>query len=471
MKHHRLEYDLAVVGAGPAGLAAAITAARMGRRVVLVERSGCLGGALALGISPLGMLDKKGRKIVSGFAEEFFGRLQARGDCLGTDACPKHNSVTGINAEGVKRLAIEMCREAGADILLHCEVLKAAVQGRRIDSVDVYGKGNIIHVKAEQYIDCTGDGDLAYLAGCSYEKGREDDGTLQPPTMVYTLQGVNQERLFDYVENHPEELRYHDRAIYENPDYTAEHFRMRPSHVFVGLQATFRRLKAEGRLPVERESLICINGTHSGEVYINATRLLRTDATDILALSRAVLDGTLQAFELTELLREHIPGFEHCYVSSVAPSLGIRETRRLKGIRYVTGQEAKAGLVPPDSICLSGYKIDIHSGTDTGLLFTDIEEPFGIPFGCLVSAEIDNLMMAGRCISCDETAYGSLRVIPCCLAMGQAAAVGAWVAAKYRTLPAEADIEEIRAILLGQNAILSMPGGEEEVREQSPTLG
>lgn len=456
MKHYHLEYEVAVMGAGPAGIAAAITAARMGRRVVLVENNGFLGGTLALGISPLSMLDKKGRKTVGGFAQEFLDRLQQRGECLGTEICPKHNSVTSINAEGVKRLAAEMCREAGVDVLLHSDVLNAEVDNGRIISVDVYGKGNLVHIKAEQYIDCTGDGDLAYLAGCSYEKGQEDSGTLQPPTVVYTLQGVDQEKLFQYVEEHPEELRYNDKAIYENPDYTVEHFRKRPSHVFVGLQATFRKLKAEGKLPVERESFIYINGTHPGEVYINSTRLLNADASDILSLSKAELDGTLQAFELTELLKQNIPGFENAYISSIAPSLGIRETRRFKGIRRVTGQDAVQGLVPEDSICLVSYKIDIHSGTDTGLLFTDIEEPYGIPYGCLVSAEVENLMMAGRCISCDALSYGSLRVIPYCLAMGQAAAVGACVARESGVLPAEADVEKIREILLSQNAILSM---------------
>ena len=456
MKHYSFEYDVAVMGAGPAGLAAAITAARMGRRVVLVENNGYLGGTLALGISPLSMLDKKGRPTVAGFAQEFMDRLQARGDCLGTEICPKHNSVTSVNAEGVKRLAAEMCREAGVDVLLHCETLNAEVENGHIVSVDVYGKGNMINIKAKQYIDCTGDGDLAYLAGCSYEKGQEGSGTLQPPTVVYTLQGVDQEKLFQYVEEHPEELRYNDKAIYENPDYTIEHFRKRPSHVFVGLQSTFRKLKAEGKLPVERESFIYINGTHPGEVYINSTRLLRTDATDILSLSQAELDGTLQAFELTELLRERIPGFEKAYVSSIAPSLGVRETRRFKGIRRVNGQDAVQGLVPEDSICLVSYKIDIHSGTDTGLLFTDIEEPYGIPYGCLVSAEMDNLLFAGRCISCDALSYGSLRVIPFCLAMGQAAAVGACVADANGVVPAEADVAEIRRILLEQKAILSM---------------
>ena len=458
IKEHNISCDIAVMGGGPAGVAAAVTAARMGKRVLLAERNGYLGGSLALGLSPLSFLDKQGRRCVSGFGWELMKRLEQTGDCLGTDVCPKHNSVTAVNPDGVKILCAQLCRESGVQVLLHCEPLEVSVENGRIASVTLYGKGNRVGVTARQWIDCTGDGDLAALSGCSWEMGQEDTHVLQPPTVMFTLQQVDEEKLLRYVDEHPEELRYNDRNIYENPDYTPDHFRAHPSHVFVGLQSSFRHWKAEGKLPVERESYIHISGTHPGEVYVNTTRLLHTDATDLLSLSAAELEGTLQIPKLIALLKENIPGFEHCYLSAIAPSLGVRETRRFRGVRRVTGQDALSGYVPPDSICLCGYKIDIHSGTDTGLLFRDIQEPFGIPYGCLVSAERDNLLFAGRCISCDPIAYGALRIITFCLAMGQAAAVGACVSLDNQASPREADVDKIRAILLSQGAILSMGG-------------
>ena len=456
IKEYRISCDVAVIGGGPAGVAAAVTAARMGKKVLLAERNGYLGGSLAIGLSPLSFLDKQGRRCVGGFGWELMKRLEETGDCLGTQVCPKHNSVTAVNPDGVKILCARLCRDNGVQVLLHCEPLDATVEKGKITSVTLYGKGNSIIVSSPQWIDCTGDGDLAALSGCSWEMGQEGTGVLQPPTVMFTLQGVEEEKLLSYVDAHPEELRYNDQNIYENPDYTPDHFRAHPSHVFVGLQASFRRWKAEGRLPVERESYIHISGTHPGEVYVNTTRLLRTDATDLLSLSAAELDGTLQIPQLIALLKENIPGFAHCYLSAIAPSLGVRETRRFRGIRRVTGQDALCGLVPPDSICLSGYKIDIHSGSDTGLLFRDVQKPFGIPFGCLVSAERENLCFAGRCISCDPVAYGSLRVIPVCLAMGQAAAVGACAALDQQTPLHQVDVNALRAILLSQGAILSM---------------
>lgn len=462
MKRYHKHYDITVIGSGPAGLSAAVTAARMGKRVLLVERNGYLGGAMAIGLSPLGFLDKHGNPCIGGFAQEFVDRLTREGYCLGTCVCPKHNSVTSINAEGVKLLAAQICREESIDVLLHCDILQTEVVSGEIRSITLFGKCNEIIVEAHRFIDCTGDGDLAYLAGCSYEMGQEDSGTLQPPTVMFTLEGVDQERLFQYIKAHPEELRYNDPAIYENPDYTVEHFQRNPSHVFVGLQGTFRRLMVQGKLPVQRESFIYINGTNPGEVYVNSIRLTNTDATDLMDVSRAELDGALQIPKLIELLKAQIPGFENCYLSSICPSLGVRESRRFLGIKRLTVSDALAASVPEDSVCLSGYKIDIHSGSDTGLYFRDIEEPYGIPYGCLVSAQISNLLFAGRCISTDPVIFGSLRVIPCCMAMGQAAATGAAVSLEDGVMPREASILKIRSELLKQGAILVPPIPQQE---------
>ena len=456
MKYLSYNYDIAVIGGGPAGISAAITAARTGKKVALFEKNGYLGGAMAIGLSPLGFLAQDGKQCIAGFGEEFIRRLQQRGDSLGHRVCPKHNSVTCVNAEGVKLLALEMCIEAGVDVLLHCEALDVQVINKKIHKLTMYGKCNKIDVYAKIYIDCTGDGDVAYLAGCCYEMGQADTGVLQPPTVMFTLKGVETQKLFDYVEAHPEELRYNRDGIFEDERYSPDYFRQDPNHVFVGLQKTFRELKVNGELPVERESFIYIGSTNPGEVYVNSIRILNADATDIRDLSRAEIEGTLQIPKLIKLLRERIPGFENCYLSSVAASLGVRETRRFNGIKRVTENDCVNANVPEDTVCLSGYKIDIHSGKDNGLFFKAVEKPFGIPYGSLVSADIENLMFAGRCISCDAIALGSLRVIPSCLGMGQAAGVGAALCVEHNLNPAQAEVNEIRKILHKQNVILSM---------------
>ena len=455
LKQMELQTQIAVIGAGPAGLSAAITAARQGKRVLLLEKNGYLGGNAVLGLPLLGFLDLDGRRIVGGIAQEYVNRLTQRGQCFGHRTCPKHNSVTNIDPEGFKVLAIELCREAGVEVLLHVEACKVIKQDGKIRQLVCYGKGTEVTVTADIFMDCTGDGDVAYLADCTYESGQPGTGVLQPPTVMYTLENVDTAKLFDYIEAHPEEMTY-SASIDHRPGYDAAYFRASPNHVFVGLSKIFARLRAEGRCPVERNTLIYIKSVNPGEVYVNSTRLLNTDATNLLDLTRAELDGQLQAVQLTKVLREEVPGFENAFISSIAPTLGVRETRRFRGIRYLTGQMLLDGEIPEDTIALGGYKIDIHSGTDRNTVFKTVREPFGIPYGCMVSQEIPNLMFAGRCASMDAAALAAVRVMPQCMSMGHAAGLAAAMAVEQGILPAQVDVKSLRDGLFAQGAVLTM---------------
>jgi hypothetical protein len=292
------------------------------------------------------------------------------------------------------------------------------------------------------------------VARC-YEKGRGTNEELMPPTVMFTLEGVNIPALLDHVAAHPEEMAASCATIDTKEGYDAAYFRADPNFVFVGMTALFSRLKAEGKCPVERGNMIIINGLHPGQVYVNTSRLLHTDATNIMDLTRAELEGHLQVGRLVETFRAYVPGFENCYVSSIAPSLGVRETRRFRGIKTLTVEQALRAEIPDDTVCLSGYKIDIHKDCETATLFQTVEEPFGVPYGTLVSAEIDNLLFAGRCISVDESVIGSTRVMPCCMATGQAAAVGAVLAHTRGQLPAQVNTDDIRAELLAGGAMLT----------------
>jgi hypothetical protein len=444
------EYDVTVIGAGPAGLAASISAAREGSRVLLVEKNGFLGGNLVIGLPLLGYLDSQGRRVVGGFAQEIVNRLSKRGQCLGHRVCPKHNSTTNIDPVGMKILAIEMCREAKVDVLLHLEAMNVIKTGRRIERVEFYGKANKVSVKSRIFIDATGDGDVAYLSGCSYEAGTEE-GVLQPPTVMFTMENVDTEKLFRHIEEHPEEMTFAS-SIDHRPGYDAAYFLSSPNHIFVGLSETFKRLREEGKLPVQRNTLIYIKSLKKGEVYINSTRLLNTDATNILDLTRAEMDGSIQASQLASLLKEEVPGFKDSFISSIAPNLGVRETRRFKGLDQLREEDVLKGLIDERTICLGAYPIDIHSGKDRSTVFTRIKEPYGIPYGALVSSELDNLMLAGRCISTDAPSLASCRVMAQCLSEGMAAGI----AASFACEPKDVDLKALREKLLAKGAVLTM---------------
>ena len=455
MRQFDLNTEILVIGGGPAGLSAAITAARHGRKVTLIEKNGYLGGNATLGLPLLGYLDLQGRRIVGGIAQEYVNRLCKTGACIGHRTCPKHNSVTNIDPSAFKVMAIEMCREAGVQVLLHLEACRVNQVDGKISSVVFYGKGNEVTVSADLFIDCTGDGDVAYLAGCSYESGQEGTGVLQPPTVMYTLEDVDTEKLFDYIEAHPDEMTY-SATIDHRPGYDAAYFRASKNHVFVGLRMLFTKLREEGKLPIERETLIYIKSMHPGEVYVNSTRLLNTDATDIFDMTHAELEGQLQCQKLTEMLRQYVPGFENCFISSIAPSLGVRETRRFHGIRRLTADMLLNGEIPDDTIALGGYKIDIHSGTSRSTVFKTVQEPFGIPYGCLVSDEIGNLMFAGRCVSMDAPSLASVRVMPQCMSMGHAAGIAAAMVIEHGCAPKDVDVTALREALLAEKAVLTM---------------
>ncbi len=453
--HNTSEYDIAVFGGGPAGLCAAIASARRGHRVLLVEQNGYLGGNATLGLPFLGYLDLDGRRIVGGIAQEFINRLAARGATLGHRVCPKHNSVTNFKPQEFKLLAIEMCREAHVELWLHTEAVGATVKGRQITSVEVAGRGIRRVVRAKRYLDCTGDGSVAVLAGCGYDLGADGTHEVQPPTVMFTLENVDTAQLYDYIEQHPDEMTY-AASIDHRPGYDAAYFRRSANHVFVGLRTTFTRLREVGKCPVERETLIFINSLNPGEVFVNSTRLIGTDTDDLDSLSRAETDGQLQSRALTEALRENVPGFAHCFISEIQPAIGIRESRRLHGVQTLTDDRILVGEIPPDTIALGGYKIDIHSGTDRTTLFKTVTAPFGIPYGILVSRDLDNLLFAGRCVSCDRSTLASIRVMPQCMNMGEAAGVGAVLSLEQDCTPAEVSPAAIREILLQNGAILEM---------------
>lgn len=451
-----VHYDVAVLGGGPGGMAAAVAAARQGSKVVLVERLGYLGGQMASGLPFLAFLDMHKRQVVGGLAQKMVDDLVALDGTAGHRYCPFHLSSTTVNPFYSRIVCFQWAKDYGIDLLMHCEVSAARVENNRLVAVTVTGKGQEIEIQAKAFIDATGDGDVAYMAGAEYEKGQEDTGVLQPASLMFNLGGVDFDKFVDFIATHPEELPYHMGLSHVQPGYDAAFFRDNPGHIFFGLNHMIENLRKEGKCPIKRDTVIYIRLPMPGHVAVNTIRVQNFDGSDVYDLSRGEQEAHLQILPLIKMLQEHVPGFEACYMTSVNAVIGVRESRRIMGVRKLTGQDCIDGKVPEDSIALYSYFIDIHNGAGEGTYTKTIEEPYGVPYGCMVAKSIDGLMMAGRCASVDAIAFGSTRIMTLCMAMGEAAGIGAALAIQKGISPKDVDVREVRAILKANGGILSV---------------
>lgn len=451
-----IKTDVVVLGAGPGGVAAAMAAARHGAKVLLIERMGFVGGNLASGLPLLAFLDSQGRTVTGGFAQELVNRLSDMKGTYGHRVCPFHNSTTIINPMYTRICLFEMLKENNVDLLLHCEITDAKVVNGEIRSVTAVGKGTEIEVEANVFIDATGDGDVAYMAGATYELGQKDTGVLQPPTLMFDLGGIDFNTFFDYLEEHPEELPYGSNLDHIRPGYDAKFFRESPNHVFFGLKAMIAKLRQEGKCPIDRDTVIYIRQPIADHVTINTVRILNFNGTDVHELSRGEQEGHLQILPIIKMLQEHVPGFENCYLSSINPFIGIRETRRIVGEKMLNKDDVIAGSIPEDTIALGSYIIDIHSGDGNKTYIKNLDGPYGISYGCTISKDIDGLMMSGRCISVDAVSFGSTRVMPTCMAVGDGVGIAAALAVKHGISPRDVDVKELREKLIHYGAILSI---------------
>lgn len=440
------EVDVVIVGSGSGGLSAAITAARNGAKVLLLDKNGYVGGMCASGLPYLGYLDSKQRKTIGGFATEFVDELEKQGASYGVRYCPKHLSIVSTKPDEVKLIAAKMCIENGVEIALHSYLVEAEVKDKKISKLTFDCAGTRFDVSAKVFVDATGDGILSKLAGADYEMG-EAGINLQPSSVIYTIGNVDKKRFFDWVEKNPEELT----------NYTMEYLKERPDFTFVTLSYLRAKLSPKGEWPLKGIwAMIMMNRLNETEVALNGPRIPATDATDPASITYAEIEGLRQAEAFVETLKKHVEGFENAFISHVNDSIGVRETRRVKGIKTLTVDMVRNSIVEDDTIALGSYPIDIHSSNDWTSTFEHVEEPYGIPYLTTVSADIDNLMMSGRCISTDSEAFGSTRVMGTCFAIGEAVGVGAALAVKEDIMPKNVDVQKIRAKLIEKGGILEV---------------
>jgi hypothetical protein len=440
----RGEYDVLVAGGGPAGLIAALAAAEEGLRVGLIDARSFVGGNMTIGLPVLGFLGQKGVQIIEGLPQKFVDRLKAVDAASEHRACPLHMGITLVEPEAVKTVALAMLLEAGVDVMLHTHFAAAIVEDQAIKGVVVESKSGREAILARVVIDCTGDGDVAYRAGVPCEKGNESGG-LQPPTLMFCLGGVDTEQLRMSIANQP--------RTYLTDFIPNEYFGQNHQFIVVGLREQILAAQAAGYdIPTGRT--ILITGLRPGEVWVNMTRVKGTDGTDLASLSAGEAEGRRQVADIQRYLIDYVPGFERAYFTKTAPFLGIRETRRIVG-EYVLNRDDVLGCRRfDDAIAVASYPIDIHRPGDNDCTLEWCGDCYDIPYRCLVPRGIEQLLVAGRCISTTHEAMGAIRVMATCMAMGEAAGRAAAQAVRERVAPRDIDVPRLRARLRQAGAYL-----------------
>ncbi len=446
--------DVLVVGGGIAGIAAAVAAARNGADTMLIEQYGALGGTGTIGlVGPfMTSFDEAGRvQIVRGIFDELVRRMVDLGAAVHPSEVPKgspyanfityaHGNVTPYDTEAMKLVADQMMEEASVHVLFHTFVADALKDGDAIAGVIAVNKSGIQAIQAKAVVDCTGDGDVAYLAGVPIAKGRSSDGAMQPMSMFFRVGGVDDEALAEWKRQHPDERLF---------------------------AADIRRAKAEGYpFSIPRDNLGLYKDPRPGQWRANASRLLGYDSTDVESLSRAEIEGRKQVWELMRFWWKYSPFMKNAYLIDTGAHVGVRESRRIVGEYVLNVQDVASGRHFDDVIAMNGFFIDIHNPTGAGQAAPpDLKaaNAYEIPYRSLVPLKVDNLLVGGRCLSATHEALGAVRVMPPACATGEAAGTAAALAVKRGVAPRRLPVDELQRALLAQGAYLG------EAFAESPT--
>ena len=440
----RAEVDVLVVGAGPAGIMAAEAAAQdKSLKVMLIEQRGYLGGNLTIGLPILSFLGPKGNQVVKGGAQRFIDRMRAKGAASEHKPCKNHMSLTIIDPDQAKTVAWEVMDDAGVEVLLYVFVTDTIVEDGKVKGVIIESKAGREVILAKTVIDCTGDGDVAFRAGVECNKGDEKGG-MQPPTLMYLMRGVEMQKLRDAICNEPEK---YDMDVMPPSQFREGKF------ITVGLRGCILEAQKQGyKVPVART--ILITGLNDDEIWVNMTRVNGIDSTEPASYTRGEHDARRQMYEVTDYLKNFVPGFESAWIERSAAFLGIRESRVIVGKYVMTAQDILHQKSFDDVIAVAGYPVDIHhaEGGDCTMLFC--EDAYDIPYGVLVPQHIEGLLVAGRCSSMDHEAMAATRVMSTCMALGEAAGVAARVALADGVLPSQVDVKKVQTALLENGAYL-----------------
>ena len=406
-------YDVVVAGSGPAGICAAVAAAREGAKVALVERYGVVGGNLTTGyVGPiLGMV----------------GKGTMRDELVELLGVPE-NDMIGVTGrahdfEMAKIRLMQFVNHPNIDVYLQTTVTDVVKEGDTLKGIIATSGEGQFALLGKVTIDATGDGIVSYLAGATTEKGRED-GLMQPVTLEFTIDGVDESKGVICIGDVDDVMLGDERFL----DYC-------------------KRLSLEGEIPERIAAVRLHPTTHSGERQVNTTQVNGVDMTRVDHIFKADLELREQILTLLDFLHKHIPGYENCRIISSGTTTGVRETRRVIGDYIITAEEMAVGCRFDDVIVhRAEFIVDIHNPEGSGQAEEHIQycDPYDLPYRCFTPKGVENLYTAGRCISGTHRAHASYRVMSICMAMGEAVGVAAAMCSEKGCTPRTLDVKELQ---------------------------
>ncbi len=440
------EYEVIVVGGGPAGVSAAFAASRLGMKTLIVEQFNCLGGIATAGghghiclYSSWEWDPKKAERVVGGVIWEVATRTADAGYGV------YNKCAADFEIEGMKLVLDKMAEESNTDVLYYTQFADTLVQDGTVVGVVVQNKSGRQAYRAKRVIDCTGDGDVAARAGCGFDMGDEQTGHCQPMTLMFTIGGVDWKKVEEFKAAHA-----------KNNDHD--------------LASVWKLAQDKGDMRPFQSKIMgwWWTPTRPDQVGVNFTHINFVDATNARDLTAATIEGRKQAYETIEVYRKYVPGMENCHMVSTPNTVGTRESRRIHGLHTLTKSDIVEQRTFSDSIGYGSFFIDIHgtkgAGMDAKTWYPPAGFKYQIPYRIIVPKDVDNLLVAGRCASATHEALGSLRVMPQCGVMGQAAGVAATLSLRRGISPRELPVPELQAALREQRCVIDEAGIREATR-------